>query len=246
MFVADYHVHSNFSGDGKNSVEENVQSAIKKGLKEMAVTEHAYSNLNGIKKGSFSNILEEVDRLRKKYPEIKILKGIEMNLLDDRGNVDISLEEQSKLDFVVLGCHRECSFFKYWFRHKLMQRKTKKQIERNTDAYIKAIENNRVDILAHLYYANVFVDIKRIAECAAKNNILIELNGKRIYFKKEDVKILLDAGVFFVANSDSHKKENVGNNSRAYSFAVKYGIPFERIVNWNNVVSFKAKSKEGK
>ena len=75
---------------------------------------------------------------------------------------------------------------------------------------------------------------------------MIELNGKRIYFNENDVKIMLDAGVKFVANSDSHKKDNVGNNSRAYNFAIKYGIPLERIVNWNNVAEFKAKIKEGK
>jgi len=246
MFIADYHVHSNFSADGKSSIEENIQSAIRKGLKEIAVTEHAYSNLNGIKKNSLIKIMQEVDRLREKYPEIKILKGIEMNLLDDKGNVDVSPDEQEMLDLVVLGCHKQCKFLKYFFAHKKMQRLTPKQIKRNTAGYIRAMGNNRVDILAHLYYARTYVDLKEISEYAVKNNILIELNGKRIYFNENDVKIMLDAGVKFVANSDSHKKDNVGNNSRAYNFAIKYGIPLERIVNWNNVAEFKAKIKEGK
>ena len=241
MFVADYHIHSTFSKDAKSSIEENVQSAILKGLKEMAVTEHAYSSFNGIKKNGLDRVLNEVDRLREKYPSIKILKGIEMNLLDEKGNVDVPLAEQEKLDLIVLGFHKKCTFLKNAFSHFKMKRRTEKQIERNTDAYIKAMENNKVNILAHLYYARCFVNIKRIAEFASKNNILIELNGKRIYFSKEDVKIMLDAGVMFVADSDSHRAETVGDNSRAYNFAVKYGIPFERIVNWNNVAKFDAK-----
>ena len=239
MFVADYHVHSKFSKDGKSTIEENVQSAILKGLKEIAVTEHAYSSFNGIKKGMLPKILEEVESLRKKYPMIKILKGIEMNLLDEKGNVDVPLSEQKELDLVILGFHKKCTFLKHAFSHMKMRRRNAKQIEKNTEAYIRAMENNKVDILAHLYYANAFVDLKRIAEYAAKNNILIELNGKRIYFTKEDVEIMLDAGVKFVANSDSHQDFRVGDNSRAYAFALKFGIPMDRIVNWNNVLNIK-------
>ena len=68
MFIGDYHTHSKFSADGKSTIEENMISAEKKGLKEIAVTEHAYSNLNGIKKGDLTKIVSAVEEARKKTP----------------------------------------------------------------------------------------------------------------------------------------------------------------------------------
>ena len=135
MFIGDYHTHSKFSADGKSTIEENMISAEKKGLKEIAVTEHAYSNLNGIKKGVLAKIVSAVEEARKKHPKIKIFMGMEINLLDEKGNVDLTKEEQSLLDIAVLGFHRRCRFFKHKLSHyRMLYRKTPKQIEKNTDA----------------------------------------------------------------------------------------------------------------
>lgn len=243
MFIGDYHTHSKFSADGKSTIEENMISAEKKGLKEIAVTEHAYSNLNGIKKGDLTNIVSAVEEARKKHPKIKIFMGMEINLLDEKGNVDLTKEEQSLLDIAVLGFHRRCRFFKYKLSHyRMLYRKTSKQIEKNTDAYIKALENNKIDIIAHLNYA-CNVNVKRIAEYAKEHDILIELNGKRILFSEQEVKDLIDSGVKFIADSDAHRSVDVGDNSRAFNFATKYGIPFDRIVNWNDLPKFKGRGR---
>ena len=67
---------------------------------------------------------------------------------------------------------------------------------------------------------------------------MIELNGKRILFSEKEVKDLLESGVKFIANSDSHRSIDMGDNSRAYNFAIKYGIPLDRIVNWNDLPKF--------
>lgn len=238
MFIGDYHTHSKYSADGKSTIEENMLSAERKGLKEVAVTEHAYSNLNGIKKGDLKKIVTDVEIARKKHPKLKIYMGMEINLLDEKGNVDLTKEEQSLLDIAVLGFHRRCRFFKHKFSHyKMLYGKSEKQIEKNTDAYIKALENNKIDIIAHLNYG-CKVNVKRIAEYAKEHNILIELNGKRILFSEKEVKDLLESGVKFIANSDSHRSIDMGDNSRAYNFAIKYGIPLDRIVNWNDLPKF--------
>ena len=76
-------------------------------------------------------------------------------------------------------------FFKFVLPNLLRKHPTQKQIERNTNAYIKAMDKHRVSILAHLGYAGCAVDPVRLAKEAAKRNIYIELNGKRINFSKE-------------------------------------------------------------
>lgn len=88
--IADYHTHTIFS-NGKNgkrkhaigTIEENVQEAIKKGLKTIGISDHGYRHLlYGLDRDSIFRMREEVDRLNEKYKEIEILLGIECNILD--------------------------------------------------------------------------------------------------------------------------------------------------------------------
>lgn len=87
--IADMHVHSTFSPDGISTMEEQCIAALEKGERIICFTDHVDYNVaeknNGIiKDNSKANFiieeyLIEIDRLRKKYPELKILKGIEFS-----------------------------------------------------------------------------------------------------------------------------------------------------------------------
>ena len=66
-------------------------------------------------------------------------------------------------------------------------RPSKRRIELNTMAYINAMKNHNVDILAHLKYGNCMVDVKKIADYASSHGTYIELNGKRINFTDEEI-----------------------------------------------------------
>ena len=88
--IADMHVHSTFSPDGISTMEEQCIAALEKGERIICFTDHVDYNVaeknNGIiKDNSKANFiieeyLIEIDRLRKKYPELKILKGIEFSV----------------------------------------------------------------------------------------------------------------------------------------------------------------------
>ncbi len=240
MIIADYHTHSVFSKDARNTLEENILIAIQKGLKEIAVTEHSYTNLNGIKKGQFVEIKNEVERLRKQYPSINILFGMEANLLNEDGDIDLSKDEQEQLDIVVLGYHKTCTSWKNFLRHLKMSWNSKKQIQRNTDAYIKAMKKNKVDILAHLGYVGK-VDVLKLAEAALKNNVLVEFNRKQNWFTPYEVKKMVEMGVKFVANSDAHSAEDIGENYKGVNFMLKYNIPESQMMNWNKLIELNKK-----
>ena len=89
VMIADMHVHSTFSPDGISTMEEQCIAALEKGERIICFTDHVDYNVaeknNGIiKDNSKANFiieeyLIEIDRLRKKYPELKILKGIEFS-----------------------------------------------------------------------------------------------------------------------------------------------------------------------
>lgn len=40
MFYSDYHIHSRFSGDSREDLDEILKKAISLGLKEIAITDH--------------------------------------------------------------------------------------------------------------------------------------------------------------------------------------------------------------
>ena len=239
--LGDYHTHTTYT-HGTSTVEENVQQAEILGLKEIAITEHSYKGFNHIKAGDLSNIKADIESIKNKY-DVKVLLGIEANLMSEAGDIDISDEELKELDVVVLGYHKASKlkfsqFLKFSIPNMLRKKPTKKQIERNTMAYINAMNKHRINILAHLGYAGCAVDCVRLAKECVKRNIYIELNGKRINFTKEDIMGMVKTGVKFIVNSDAHKKENVGKNSMAFNLIEKYNIPLEQVANVDKLPMF--------
>lgn len=240
--LGDFHTHTNYT-HGEGSIEDSVKQAENLGLKAIAITEHAYRSTYAIKKGDLNKMRQDIDAIKDKY-NVKIMLGIETNLISRSGNVDVSDEELDKLDLVVLGVHKFTKVglkeFLLWTLPNLLRKKpTKNQIERNTQAYINAMDKHRVSILAHLGYANCYVDCEKLANECAKRGIYIELNGKRINFTKEDFDKMLKTDVQFIINSDAHHPLNVGKNHRAFNLIEKYKIPLDRIVNLNNMPKFK-------
>ena len=239
--LGDYHTHTTYT-HGKSSVEENVQQAELLGLKEIAITEHSYKGWNHIKMGDLPKIKADIDAIQDKYA-VKVLLGIEANLMSADGDIDIADEELNDLDVVVLGYHKASKYkfsqlFKFALVNMLRKKPTKKQIERNTMAYIHAMDKHRVNILAHLGYAGCAVDCVRLAKECVKRNIYIELNGKRINFTKADIQGMVETGVQFIIDSDAHKIENVGKNSMAFNLIEKYGIPLEQVANVDKLPTF--------
>ena len=232
--TGDYHTHTNYT-HGIGSVEDNVKQAEKIGLKQIAITEHSYKGWNHIKPGDLPKIKHDIEAIRDKY-NVDILYGIEVNLMSRNGDIDINDEELKDMDLVILGCHKQThvSFvekLKFVLPNLIFKKPSKKQIERNTQAYLKAMDKHRINILAHLGYAGCKVDCEKLAIECAKRHIYIEFNGKRINFTKSDIEKMLKTDVQFIINSDAHHPLNVGRNHRAYNLIEKYKIPLDRIAN---------------
>lgn len=244
MVIADYHMHSKFS-DGKNTIEEMVQAAVKQGMKEMAITDHGFNHVCGIKLSDIQTILTEIERLNKIYP-IKILFGLEANLISASGDIDISKDVQKICDVVLLGYHKSFkpktfkNIFNFFLPNMLHRKKpTKRQISRNTNAYINAINNNKIDILVHLNYAGCIVDLEKIGKFAKEKGVFIELNTKHLEFSGMQMIKLIQTGCNFILSSDAHNTSRVNDNTGGVNMMEKYGIPESRVANWNKLPKFK-------
>ena len=114
IITADYHTHTNYS-HGKGTPEENVLVAIEKGLRRIAISEHAGAHLfYGVRGGRLLRLRREVDALAKRYAnEIEVLFGLECNLIAagrcdaPRPGADIPQgADLAPFDVLLLGYHK--------------------------------------------------------------------------------------------------------------------------------------------
>ena len=85
--VLDTHTHTLASGHAYSTIQENVRAAARKGLKLLAITEHA-PRMPGTCHDFYFHNLKVVNRLAYEVP---LLLGVELNILDPAGNVDLDL-----------------------------------------------------------------------------------------------------------------------------------------------------------
>ena len=230
----DYHTHT-FYSDGKQTIEDIVKRASELGLKTIGISDHGFNkNLSGITRENVKKSREEIIRLQALYPNIKILLGVEANLLNLDGDLDLNKEDIKLFDYIIFGIH----YFTFGkgvkgslrFNLRNFFKSTKKYREKVTDSYIKAIQNYPVKVVVHPNYVTP-VNIKRLAEAAKEKGVMIELNGKRTTFSEQQTKELIDSGVDLIIGTDAHTTERVGDISVPMEFIQKNNIPINRVKN---------------
>lgn len=248
LLFGDYHTHTKYSRNhhGKGTIEQNVKCAVEKGLKEIGITEHGFNHIFfGVKRHNIKKMRAEIERLQKIYP-IKIYLGIEANLISQNGDIDLSDEEQKLFDFVIMGYHK-CAlpktlndYFKFFKKNAKAYKNntyTKQIIDANTQAYIKAIKKNRINIISHLG-SKMKVDAVEIAKQCIKSGTFVELNGRRICFDNLEMKQMVELGTQFIIDSDAHRPQNVGECNMPTNFVIKNNVPLNLIVNLDKLPKF--------
>ncbi|MGL5716289.1 MAG: PHP domain-containing protein [Paraclostridium sp.] len=231
--LADYHTHTIYS-HGKGTIEENVKVAISKGIKKIGISDHGYKHITyGVKYDKIATMREEIDNLNDKYKEIDILLGMECNILDDKGNIDIDDKAEKMLDYVMAGYHFGSmpssikGVFNHTFNYLKVDKLTK---EFNTNAVINAMKNNNIFIITHPGDKGD-VYIEEVARVAKQTNTYLEINSHHGYLNCNQLKLIKDIGVELIIGSDAHSPENVGNFKKAIEIATEANINFGIIKN---------------
>src|ERR1700758_4325908 len=97
----DLHTHSHWSADGKSTLEEMLEGAAARGYDYYAVTDHSHY----LREGRLQAQLEEIEGMRKRFPQLTILAGVEANIRSS-GEVDVAEEDLALLDWVVASVHQ--------------------------------------------------------------------------------------------------------------------------------------------
>jgi len=245
----DLHTHTVFS-HGKGTIEENVRAAVAAGLQAVGISDHGPGHLTyGVRRSDFAVMRAEIDRLRESYPQIEILLGVEANIIDPSGKLDISAEEEKLFDYVNAGYHYGVFGPKPFFAagvhlanlaweashsvgvEKKRSRKRPGMIRTiNTELAIEAIYENRIKVLTHPG-AKADVCIDEIAKACAERGTLLELNDGHGYLTAEGIREAASADVSFIIGSDAHRPDRIGHCGRALRIAAEAGLDLSRIVN---------------
>ena len=213
QILADYHTHTVYS-HGKGSIEDNVKEAISKGIKTIGISDHGYKHMIfGVKSKDIYKMREEIDELNLKYTNIDILLGMECNILDENGNIDMNEKVEDILDYVMAGYHFGAACCgsgdraSRWPNYALKSQKSK---EYNTNAIINTMKKNNIFIITHPGDKGD-VYIEEIAKVAKETNTKLEINSSHGFLNANQLKIIKHIGNKFIIGSDAHKPENVGD-----------------------------------
>ena len=213
QILADYHTHTKYS-HGKGTIEENVLEAISKGIKTIGISDHGYKHLTyGIKLNDIYKMREEIDKLNEKYSNIKVLLGMECNILDNRGNIDINDKIIENCDYIMAGYHFASTptSLKSMLNHcNNYMIKNDKSKDYNTEAIINAMKNNNIFIITHPGDKGD-VYIEEIAKVAKDTDTRLEINSSHGFLNSSQLVKIKDIGNKFIIGSDAHIPQNVGN-----------------------------------
>lgn len=199
----DLHAHT-VATDGRASIRDMALAARKSGLDYLAITDHTrhLAVTHGLEPDQLLKQIDEIDRLNDNLKGITLLKGIEVDILED-GTLDLPDKVLSRLDLVVGAVHSQ------------FQLSRKKQ----TDRMLRAMDNRYFSILAHPSGRLLFerdpckMDMEKIIHKAADRGCILELNSqpKRLDLADIYCQLACNEGVLLCINSDAHDVNGFDN-----------------------------------
>jgi DNA polymerase (family 10) len=198
----DLHSHT-AETDGRNSLAEMAAAARARGLRYLAVTDHsqALRMVDGLDEDRLMRQAEEIDRLNAGMQGFTLLKGIEVEILED-GSLDLPDHVLQRLDVVIGSVHS---------RFQLSR-------DQQTTRILKAMDHRYFSILGHPSgrligerepYA---VDMAAVIRKAGERGCFLELNSNPARLDLSDLhcQMAKEAGVLVAINTDAHSTAEFG------------------------------------
>ena len=223
----DLHSHSDWS-DGGSSIQEMVVTAIDLGHEYLVLTDHSprLKIANGLSSERLSKQLRMVEEINSAVGQFRLLKGIEVDILDD-GALDQSAQMLSQLDLRVASVHSKLAM----------------SAAPMTRRMIAAVENPHTNVLGHCTGRLIegergtrgrsSFDAAAVFEACAAHEVAVEINARPERLDPPDDLMVLarDAGCLFSIDSDAHAPGQLDFQIYGCARAEQIGVPVERIVN---------------
>lgn len=233
----DLHAHTKAT-DGRNGLEEMAQAAKERGYDYLAITDHSkrLRMVNGLDEKRLREQIEEIDRLNEEVGGITVLKGIEVDILED-GSLDLPDDVLEELDIVVCSVHHKFALSE------------KKQTER----IVRAMQNPNTNVIAHPTGRMIGsrqpyeVDMERVMEAAKENGCFLELNGNPNRLDLNDVycKMAKEMGVTISVSTDAHSTSGFDNMRFGIGQARRGWLEKRDVINTRTLKQLKKLLKRG-
>lgn len=219
--IADTHTHTIASTHAFSTAQEMIAAAAEKGLYAIALTDHGYAMPGSPGKWYF----ECLGAIPSTFNGVRVLKGVEANVMDFDGTLDMKDEVLKDLEWVIASIHYGLC-------------KGKASVEKTTNAYLNLAKNPYVKVIGHSGTPKFKYDYERVIPELARNGKLIEINDNTFYSRKQScencveiAKVCKKHGANIVVNSDAHFSSRVGHCSSAFEMLREIDFPQELIIN---------------
>ena len=204
----DLHMHSTWS-DGKSSIEEMVTACAARGYEYMVISDHskALAMTGGLDAYRLRLQWAEIEGVRARHPEIRILRSMEVDILGD-GSLDLEDEMLAGLDLVLVSLHSRFDL----------------PAAQQTERVLKALEHPEVNVFCHptARMINrrkpVEMDLDLILRRAAELGVAVELNSSphRLDLKDTHLVLAREVGCKIVIDTDAHHTRELDQ--------IRYGV----------------------
>jgi putative hydrolase len=223
----DLHLHSNWS-DGSAPIEEMMATAQSLGHEYFALTDHSprLTIANGLSPERLRQQLDVIDELRERFSPMRILTGVEVDILLD-GTLDQEPELLDRVDIVVASVHSALAM----------------DAPSMTRRMVRAVSEGQADVLGHCtgrlvegsrgIRAESTFDAERVFTACRDNGVAVEINS-RPERRDPPTRLLEQAreiGCVFSIDTDAHAPGQLDFLGYGAQRALDAGVPVDRIVN---------------
>jgi putative hydrolase len=226
--AVDTHTHTVASGHAYSTVYELALGARRRRLAGFVLTDHGPALPGGTHPYHFSNMRILPERIR----GVRFYRGVEANILDLEGSLDLSEEYLVQLDFAYAGFHEICL--------------PPKSEAENTRTLMAVLRNPFVDAISHPGNPLYLVDMREVVLAAREQGKAIEINNSSFRVRAgsadrclEFAKLCVETGTLIVCGSDAHYWQDVGRFDKVLSVLKEARVPRELVIN-SSRASFEA------
>lgn len=222
--LLDLHTHTIASGHAYSTIQEMAQAAAQKGLQILGITEHAPS-LPGACNAIYFRNLHVVPR---EMYGVRLLMGVELNILDYTGRLDLDEHHYRCCDLRIAGMHILC-----WQGGTRLQ---------NTDGMLTAIHNPWTHIISHPGDGTAELTYEPIVLAARNTHTLLEINsssmiplrGKKAAIPNnlEILRLCRKYDVPVILGSDAHISFSIADYRYALPLLAETDFPDELVMNY--------------
>jgi len=204
QFKVDTHSHTIMSGHAYSTLQEMMVAATKRGLEALAITEHG-----PVMPGTCDDFyFHNATVIPREFCGVQLLMGVELNITDEYGSVDLPESVCRKLDLVIGSIHP------FIFDGE-------NETSAITKAYVAAMEKPYIHVIGHPDDSRSLPDYEILVKAAKRTNTLLEVNNSSLspycyrMGVRENMLTMLDLckqyDVFVTTGSDAHIEFDVGN-----------------------------------